>query len=392
MGNCMLFACAALFLFDFCLTFDDELWFIWKPRRITLTSVSFLLSRYPVLATTILILLPSYTIQEGNETVLLSQIAIVLRLTSIVSSEFILAVRTWAIWEKSSRILIILAVFSVVGRPRLFRENPRLILLAKAAVVPAAVVIAKDVSSSEVDPTYAAYPECRVLISSVRDAYVVPYVLTIVYEGVTLSLSLIRITRWRRRIPEIVRAPLLDTLWRDGVFYFSWTLMLGFLNIALAVQSTSSQVRVGGSQLQAIIHSILSCRIVLHLAGSKYPKDIDTSGCSLYTDAAFQFTTGGLAEDIPLSEPSHREARDTDSRDVEAYPYSFTIVSFILTSTTLSPCPVPCFRVIDEDTYIISLTLDWSHVRLKYNISEKKEEKIHLSTHKSPLISEKLEA
>ncbi|KAK0463232.1 uncharacterized protein EV420DRAFT_1162442 [Desarmillaria tabescens] len=300
MGNGMLFACAALFLFDFCLTFYDELRFIWKPRRITLTSVSYLLSRYPVLATTILILLPSYTIQEGNETLLLSQIAIVLRLASIVSSEFILAVRTWAIWEKSRRILMILTVFSV------------------AAVVPAAVVIAKDVSTSEVDPVYAAYPECRALISTVRDAYVVPYVLTILYEGVTLSLSLIRITRWRRRIPKNVRAPLLDTLWRDGVFYFSWTLMLGFLNIGLAVQSTSSQVRVGGSQLQAIIHSILSCRIVLHLAGSKSPKDIDTSGCSLYTDAAIQFTTRGLIEDIPLSEPSHREARDVDSRDVEA--------------------------------------------------------------------------
>ncbi|SJL08222.1 uncharacterized protein ARMOST_11585 [Armillaria ostoyae] len=311
MGNGILFACATLFLFDFSLTFYDELRFIWKPRRITLTSVSFLLSRYPILATTILILLPSYTIQKGNETVLLSQIAIgnkasinatpfrltgsvsVLRLASIVSSEFILAVRTWAIWEKSRRILIILTVFSV------------------AAVVPAAVVIAKDVSTSEVDPAYAAYPECRALISTVRDAYVVPYVLTIVYESVTLSLSLIRITRLRRRVRKTARAPLLDTLWRDGVFYFSWTLMLGFLNIALAVQST---VRVGGSQLQAIIHSILSCRIVLHLAGSRCPKDIDTSGCSLYTDATMQFTTQVFTEDISLSERS--EARD--SRDVEA--------------------------------------------------------------------------
>ncbi|KAK0433648.1 hypothetical protein EV421DRAFT_1388620 [Armillaria borealis] len=231
MGNGILFACATRFLFDFFLTFYDE------PRCITLTSVSFLLSRYPVLATTILILLPSYTIQEGNKTVLLSQIAIVLRLASIVSSEFILAVQTWAIWQKSR---IILTVFSV------------------------------DVSTSEVDPAYAAYPECRALISTVRDAYVVPYVLTIVCESVTLSLSLIRITRLRRRVRKTARAPLLDTLWRDGVFYFSWTLMLGFLNIALAVQSTSSQVRVGGSQLQAIIHSILSCRIVLHLAGSRF--------------------------------------------------------------------------------------------------------------------------
>ncbi len=97
------------------------------------------------------------------------------------------------------------------------------------------------------------------IISEVTNAYVVPYVLTLVYEGseysaslslspyadihlVTLTISLIRITRWRKRIPKRIRAPLLDALWRDGklvfeiidlpshdpfalgVFYFSWTL------------------------------------------------------------------------------------------------------------------------------------------------------------------------
>ncbi len=72
------------------------------------------------------------------------------------------------------------------------------------------------------------------IISEVTNAYVVPYVLTLVYEGseysaclsffpytdihhlVTLTISLIRITRWRKRIPKRIRAPLLDALWRDG--------------------------------------------------------------------------------------------------------------------------------------------------------------------------------
>lgn len=80
----------------------------------------------------------------------------------------------------------------------------------------------------------AGYGNCRAYINSIESLYVVPYVLTILYEAgwflfstlqiinltlyssVTLTLSLIRITRWRRRIPERMRAPLLDTLWRDG--------------------------------------------------------------------------------------------------------------------------------------------------------------------------------
>ncbi|KAK0497647.1 hypothetical protein EDD18DRAFT_1104202 [Armillaria luteobubalina] len=269
----ILFACAALFLFDFSLTFYDELRLIWKPRRITLTSVSFLLSRYPVLATTILILIPSYTIQEGNETVLLSQIAIgsvsVLRLASIVSSEFILAVRTWAIWEKSRRILFILIAFSVGPNKH-----------CKGRLCGSLCVNHR-------------VRECDTFF--IPDSYN-----PVTAEGTQNSSSAII-----RHIME---------RWCFLLFMDLVSLaVLGFLNIGLAVQST---IRVGGSQLQAIIHSILSCRIVLHLAGSRFPKDIDTSGCSLYTDATIQFTTQVLTEDITLSERS--ETRDIDSRDVEA--------------------------------------------------------------------------
>ncbi|KAF9028010.1 hypothetical protein BDZ89DRAFT_1160472 [Hymenopellis radicata] len=273
MGNGLLYACVAMFLYDYCLTVYDEIRYIWKPRRISLTSVTFILARYPVFASVILILLPAYVNQRGNHTVLLSDVVTALRLLGIIASEFILAVRTWAIWEKSRIILITLTVFSV------------------SAIVPAAVVVAKDISTARVDPVIASYSNCRMIISEVTNAYVVPYVLTIVYEGITLTSSLIRITRWRKRIPKRIRAPLLDALWRDGVFYFSWTLALSFLNIAIIVQSSSNQFRSGASELQAVMHSILSCRVVLHLAGSKVPKEINSSGCSLYTNPAIQFTT-----------------------------------------------------------------------------------------------------
>ncbi|KIY70071.1 hypothetical protein CYLTODRAFT_488440 [Cylindrobasidium torrendii FP15055 ss-10] len=276
MGTGLIYGCAALFLYDYVLTIHDEVKYLWAPRRFTLTSVTFALSRYPVFATTIMTLLPAFNDTRGDvdSTTLLFNIAAALRLFSIVASEFILAVRTWAIWEKRRIICIILVIFSVL------------------AVVPAAVVVAMDITGSRLDEALTPY-NCRQWIDGITVAYIVPYVLTILYEGVTLTLSLIRITRWRRQIPSRMRAPLLDTLWRDGVFYFTWTLVLGFANIGVVTQSSASQFRTGASQLQAVIHSVLSCRVVLHLAGSRVPKQIDTSGCSLYTDAGIQFTTVG---------------------------------------------------------------------------------------------------
>uniref|UniRef100_A0A0W0FDT8 Uncharacterized protein n=1 Tax=Moniliophthora roreri TaxID=221103 RepID=A0A0W0FDT8_MONRR len=171
----------------------------------------------------------------------------VLRLTAIISSEFIVAVRTWAIWEKNRRILYTLVVFSVT------------------AVIPASIIVARSLITSHVQSLIspALVDLCSVITSEVQNGFIVPYILTIIYEIVTLSLSLFRITTWRKTIPQTVRVPLLDTLWRDGVLYFSFMLVLGFMNIGLILQSEAPQLRQAGAQLQAVLHSIMSTRIVL---------------------------------------------------------------------------------------------------------------------------------
>jgi len=61
-------------------------------------------------------------------------------------------------------------------------------------------------------------------------------------------------------------------------------MILGFLNIGLVLQQGVPQLRAGGAELQTVIHSILSTRIVLHLAKSKSPRDITAPGVSVYLD------------------------------------------------------------------------------------------------------------
>ncbi|KAG7086240.1 hypothetical protein E1B28_002211 [Marasmius oreades] len=181
--------------FEYLLTFHDEFRHVWCTKRALLGSIPFFTSRYCAMIASILVLLPSATSTKTD------QAATVLRLVSIVSSEFVVAVRAWAIWARNRRILYGLAAFSV------------------STFTPAAVVIVIGIATrrdiSTLPPEFGDIPDCRIMISDIKDAYIASYVLLIIFEA---GLTSIKIALWRQEIPQGIRAPLIDTLWRDGEF------------------------------------------------------------------------------------------------------------------------------------------------------------------------------
>ncbi|KAJ8074755.1 hypothetical protein PM082_019080 [Marasmius tenuissimus] len=271
LGDGVLFAGSALFFFDYILTVANEAKFLSRSsRRPSLGTGPFIVCRYGALVMAVLAVSPV----RSNPTV--DSVVTVLRLTSIVSSEIILALRTWAIWSRNRKILYYLVTIAV------------------CAVTTVAVIIGKALITNQIRPLIT--PEltylCSATLSDIKNAFIVPYILTITYEIVTLALSLYRITKWRQSIPENIRAPLLDNLWRDGVVYFTFMLLLNFMNIGIVLQSQAPQLRSGGANLQAILHSIMACRIVLHLATSNNPRDITNPAISGYADVSdILFTT-----------------------------------------------------------------------------------------------------
>ncbi|KAK7039197.1 hypothetical protein VNI00_010102 [Paramarasmius palmivorus] len=286
-------ASCSLFFFDYTLTVYKEAAFFWWPGRVTLSTVSFLIARlYGGIACVAVSLLPAKSAMLDSHYSLLIDCS-VLRLVTIVSSEFIVAVRTWAIWGKNRRILFILSGFTL------------------AALIPAAVIIGLGITTNRIQPLISQelIDICNVTIGDMQQAFVIPYILTILYEAVTLTLSLIRIMKWRKGIPETMRAPLLDTLWRDGVMYFSFMLVLGFMNIGIVLQSGAPQLRNGAADLQAVLHSMMSTRIVLHLADSQVPRDITNPSCSVYnTESGVEFTTQMSldgSERLPIPRTTH---------------------------------------------------------------------------------------
>lgn len=271
--NSILFASSTLFFFNYVLTIFDEIKFLRRSKLISLGTITFVVARYSALLAAILSVSPT----RDDPTV--AGVNSAARLTSIVASELILATRTWAIWGRSRKILWTLILFSL------------------SASIPCAIIVGLNAATNSVRPLITPELEdlCSATFGDAPGAFIIAYVVAIVYEIVTHSLSSFRIAKWRKRIPETIRAPLLDILWRDGVLYFTFMLLLSFMNIAIILQPETPQLRTSGANLQAVLHSVVSTRILLHLANSKNPRNITDTQISAYsdsfTDIGAQFTT-----------------------------------------------------------------------------------------------------
>ncbi|KAJ4480990.1 hypothetical protein J3R30DRAFT_3463159 [Lentinula aciculospora] len=189
-GQSISYASVVLFLYDYTLTVWNEAKYVWRPGRVTLSSITFIIARYAAMASAIITLLPNANVPIIDST------TTVFRLISIIASELILAVRTWAIWGRSRKILITLVFFSL------------------AAAIPAATIVAESIVSNHVVPLVNEEFKniCSLTISNISEGFIGPYVVAMLYEFVTLTLSLIRIISWRKTIPKNIRAPIIDTL------------------------------------------------------------------------------------------------------------------------------------------------------------------------------------
>ncbi|KAF9260413.1 hypothetical protein L218DRAFT_580233 [Marasmius fiardii PR-910] len=291
-------ASAVLFLYDYTLTFADEIDYVWWSRRLlSPTTVAFFFSRYSSLTAAIMTLIPYTRTVNGD------RLVTILRMVAIIASEAIAAIRTWAIWSNSKRMFWFLSAIAIV-RPFL-----------SVAVVAEGVISSRDLT---LVPLSGQLKSCTTILSQIGNVYIVPYSMAIVFECANLVLSLARILRWRKNIPSIGKTSMIDTLYRDGITYFSWMIVLSTVNIAIIVQSKVTQLRVGGVQLQAGFHSILATRMILHVARhtssnlvSPRPHAIDREGLhiSLTTEASTQFTSCFESEGLP-SHDLHSSASD----------------------------------------------------------------------------------
>ncbi|KAG7087587.1 hypothetical protein E1B28_013541 [Marasmius oreades] len=179
LGNNILFASSVLFvsqncaqlprihyvnikcpqLFDYLLTVSDEVRYLRRSKRLSIGTGAYIASRYGALLAAILAI-PA--VHDLN----LDRVNTVVRVVPIVASETIIAARTWVIWGRSRTILWTLVIFSLLF------------------AIPALIIIGKNVATSRVHPLIT--PElvdlCSATFGDIPGAFIVPYLLTILYE------------------------------------------------------------------------------------------------------------------------------------------------------------------------------------------------------------------
>ncbi|KAI9509892.1 hypothetical protein F5148DRAFT_676866 [Russula earlei] len=245
---------AMLIFYDWFLTSADEVDFLWRGDKRPYVRIPFFLARYPALASAIVELLPVRAVPHQPD-VTRTNVMMFLRVVSIMASEVILLMRTWAIWGRSRPMFIFLAIFSTACMITAVAIAGRDVATTRTAVI---IPIATDNVSEQ----------CHLLTSAVGHLWVVPYLFLIVLEALVLSLTLYKVLQLHKGTQMRPKSKLLDALWIDGVMYFVFMLTLSTLNVALVLQVSDPQLRRGGTQMQTVFHSMLSTRIVLHIAAT----------------------------------------------------------------------------------------------------------------------------
>ncbi|KAF5375473.1 hypothetical protein D9757_009944 [Collybiopsis confluens] len=217
-------ATAALFFYDYSLTIWNEIIYVRREPRISIVKVCYFFARYGAMAGTILVMLPD----NSDSSTLKSGISTILRLIPIVASELLVAIRTWAIWCRSRAIFLLLVGLAVI------------------AIVPGVIIIGENIASDHlvalVGPEFIDL--CSNIVGNHPHDYIIIYILVMLYEFVTLTLSLVRIINWRKSIPENIRAPLIDTLQRDDLLgYFRSSIL--FVHVGLRFCKHRNRAAVG---------------------------------------------------------------------------------------------------------------------------------------------------
>ncbi|PPQ74693.1 hypothetical protein CVT26_007603 [Gymnopilus dilepis] len=253
-------AAAALYVWDYCLTFGMEVDLVWSSRW-NIIKVLFLVQRYlPFIDTCILTiyrdLQPGRT---GHGCTVIEQATGFLYVAGYTIAEALLTMRVWAVWNRSKALAFLLPLaFCIVWAP-------------------AFVVMYEFQLSLRFAPTpIPGVPGCFVIAAS--DVLKWAWVSLIVWNAFTLFLMLIPGMRHYRA--QLQSTILYSVVYRDGTFYFVYLFALSIINIVLSVTVTPTK-RFFISSLERCLHSMLASRVILHMRDhARRPPEWDTAHSS----------------------------------------------------------------------------------------------------------------
>lgn len=229
----------AVLAFDYCITLDDEVRWVWG-RKWDAGRCIFTLARYlpfPGLSLTIFAAFQAVSFKQCNDTVINGYVSNVLHIVSILAAEGLILIRTWAFWGCSRILLISMIALAVVFT---------------AASMTTTNIVDKLVPGVDLWPGICNFTTSRT--SSIQYGFLV------LYELILLSLI---VYRWLHHYHS-TGSKLVYVLYRDAVIHVVFMIVFSVANIintAIGAQYYNEYI----DSLQVTIHSVLSARIFFHL-------------------------------------------------------------------------------------------------------------------------------
>ncbi|KAG1767092.1 hypothetical protein EDD22DRAFT_844651 [Suillus occidentalis] len=232
-------------LFDFCITFDSEVRWIWG-RKWGIVRIAFVISRYPSNCKFCYIRILRHWVNSRRNFIHFvgavaaegqNQPQVKLLSSPTLLLTVLLVTRIYVLWGGTKKFLIAISVFSMV---------------MNAAML--------AISMLDVDSTRGVFEEGQ-------NASIIYGLLTF-YELVLVSLTLYKRFKWHR----LERSPLVANLYRHGVIYLLCITVASMANcIAIAVLPLSRR------SPQVVVHSVLASRILFNLRALQESQDVTIS-------------------------------------------------------------------------------------------------------------------
>jgi len=273
------FVAATILFWEYLITINYEATLIWTTKMSAVKCLFFFARYIPFIYVPMVLnfaLRPFITERECSILYHILCWGIVL---GIIASEVILVIRTWAIWERSLKIGILLAIVAVSCiAPSLYSEYA---YLKTITFHPNPNALTPGCGKSKANPIIA-----------------VGFVLVIISETFVLILTLVKFIE-HYRIAGI--RGFFAILYRDGIMFYAYLLVFSLLNLILIASGPHDPAHVLIT-LQGVLHSCLSTRVLLNLREAQM-REHSASGMSqvpTLQHAVFAHTEG--SDDLALSD------------------------------------------------------------------------------------------
>jgi len=273
------FLSAVIMVYDYMLTLPDEIRLIW-PWEWKAGKILYIVTRYLAISDQIGFLLFWFNRDfTADQCRLVFTASCWFLFTGIVIAQWIICMRTYAVWGQSKLILGVL------------------VTLCLGTEITSVIIMNDFIKGLIWAPSpFPTITSCYVITTV--NKLDVDYAMIMVVEFAVLVLTFWKgVSQWKLR----KNSPLITVLYRDGVIFFFCLFAISIANFFFYALSPTPVLLFLLPELQRILHSVLTARIILHL---REVSTIETG--TVFVKSTLHFYVpqygGDKSEDSELSE------------------------------------------------------------------------------------------